>query len=43
MSFSDSKIKQEGLTFDDVLLVPAYSEVIPRDVCVKTRFSRNIT
>ncbi len=43
MSFSDSKIKQEGLTFDDVLLVPAYSEVIPRDVCVKTRFSKNIT
>ncbi|MBR7183197.1 MAG: IMP dehydrogenase, partial [Alistipes sp.] len=33
---------QEGLTFDDVLLVPAYSEVVPREVCVKSRFSRNI-
>lgn len=43
MSFVTEKIKQEGMTFDDVLLVPAYSDVIPRDVDVKTRFSRNIT
>jgi len=32
----------EGLTFDDVLLVPAYSEVLPGDVDTKTQFSRNI-
>ncbi|MEO7080279.1 MAG: IMP dehydrogenase [Flavobacteriales bacterium] len=33
----------EGLTYDDVLLVPAYSEVLPRAVDIRTRFSRNIT
>ena len=33
----------DGLTFDDVLLIPAYSEVTPNMVEVKTRFSRNIT
>ncbi len=33
----------EGLTFDDVLLVPAYSEVIPREVEIKTRLTKNIT
>jgi len=38
-----NKILGEGLTYDDVLLVPAYSEVLPRDVSIKTRFSRNIT
>jgi len=32
----------DGLTFDDVLLIPAYSEVLPRDVKLSTRFSRNI-
>lgn len=32
----------DGLTFDDVLLIPAYSEVLPRDVKLATRFSRNI-
>lgn len=32
----------EGLTFDDVLLVPAYSEILPREVNLSTRFSRNI-
>ena len=31
-----------GLTFDDALLVPAYSEVLPRTVSTETRFSRNI-
>lgn len=36
------KIIQEAYTFDDVLLVPAYSEVIPHDVSVKTKLSRNI-
>ncbi|MCR5277256.1 MAG: IMP dehydrogenase [Bacteroidales bacterium] len=43
MSFVDERIAQEGLTFDDVLLVPAYSEVLPREVDLRTRFSRNIS
>lgn len=43
MSFIDEKIDFEGLTFDDVLLIPAYSEVLPREVSLQTRFSRNIT
>lgn len=34
---------REGLTFDDVLLVPAHSDVLPRDVGLETRFSRNVT
>ena len=42
MSFINERVQPEGLTFDDVLLVPAYSEVLPREVNVKTRFSRNI-
>ncbi|MED9995943.1 MAG: IMP dehydrogenase, partial [Paludibacteraceae bacterium] len=42
MSFIADKIVMDGLTFDDVLLIPAYSEVIPRDVVLTTRFSRNI-
>ena len=33
----------EGLTFDDVLLVPAYSEVLPRDVSIKTKLTKEIT
>ena len=33
----------EGLTFDDVLLVPAYSEILPRDVEIKTRLTKDIT
>lgn len=43
MSFEKDKIKSTGLTFDDVLLIPAYSEVLPRDVVLETRFSKNIT
>ena len=43
MDAHNSKIIGEGLTYDDVLLVPNYSEVLPRDVSIKTRFSRNIT
>ena len=43
MSFLTERVQQEGLTFDDVLLVPAYSEILPREVSVKSRFSRNIT
>ena len=42
MSFLTERVQQEGLTFDDVLLVPAYSEVLPREVSIKSRFSRNI-
>lgn len=42
MSFIEEKVQKEGLTFDDVLLVPAYSEVLPREVSVESRFSRNI-
>lgn len=43
MSLVTERILQEGLTFDDVLLVPAYSEVLPREVCLKAKFSRNIS
>ncbi len=42
MSAHDNKIVLEGLTFDDVLLIPAYSEVLPREVSLKSYFSRNI-
>lgn len=39
----NSKIIGEGLTYDDVLLVPNYSNVLPREVSIKSKFSRNIT
>ncbi len=39
----NSKIVGEGLTYDDVLLVPAFSDVLPRDVNIQTKFTRNIT
>lgn len=42
-SFIADRVKMEGLTFDDVLLIPAYSEVLPRSVDLTTRFSRRIT
>ena len=42
MSFIADKIVMDGLTFDDVFLIPAYSEVLPREVDLSTRFSRNI-
>lgn len=42
MSFIADKITMEGLTFDDLLLVPGYSEVLPRNVDLSTHFSRNI-
>ena len=41
-SFIADKIVSDGLTYDDVLLIPAYSEVLPRTVQLGTRFSRNI-
>ena len=37
-----NKIVGEGLTYDDVLLVPAYSETLPREVSIKTKFTKNI-
>lgn len=43
MATANSKFLAEGLTYDDVLLVPAYSEVLPREVSIATKFSRNIT
>jgi len=43
MTAHDNKILGEGLTYDDVLLVPAYSEVLPREVSIKTKFTRNIS
>ena len=43
MSFINERVQYEGLTFDDVLLIPSYSEVLPREVDLKSRFSRHIT
>ncbi|MCK9327200.1 MAG: IMP dehydrogenase, partial [Bacteroidales bacterium] len=42
MSFLTDKIDFEGLTFDDVLLIPSYSDILPRDVDITTHFTRNI-
>ncbi|WP_025743639.1 IMP dehydrogenase [Aquimarina pacifica] len=42
MTAHDSKIVGEGLTYDDVLLVPAFSEVLPREVSIQTNFTKNI-
>jgi IMP dehydrogenase len=41
-SFIADKIVMDGLTFDDVLLVPSYSEVLPKSVDLSTKFSKNI-
>jgi IMP dehydrogenase len=43
MSFDSEKFLPEGLTYDDVLLVPAYSEVLPRETNITSQFTRNIT
>ena len=43
MSFIDDRIAMDGLTFDDVLLIPAYSQVLPKEVSLSGRFSRNIS
>ena len=40
---TSDKFVGQGLTYDDVLLVPSYSEILPREVSVISRFSRNIT
>lgn len=42
MSLSNLAEIKEGLTYDDVLLVPAYSEVLPKDVVLKSKLTRNI-
>ena len=42
MTAHESKIVGEGLTYDDVLLVPAFSEVLPREVSTRTKFTKNI-
>src|SRR6476660_7786643 len=39
----DDKFSREGLTFDDVLLVPSRSDVLPKDVSIDTRLTRNIS
>ncbi|MEO6346612.1 MAG: IMP dehydrogenase, partial [Aquaticitalea sp.] len=42
MTSHQNKIVGEGLTYDDVLLIPAFSEVLPREVNIQTQFTRNI-
>ena len=42
MTFPDTKFRQEALTYDDVLLIPGYSEILPRDTSTKTHITRNI-
>ena len=42
MISNTSKFVGEGLTYDDVLLIPAYSEILPRDVSIQTKFTKNI-
>jgi len=43
MNAHTTKIIGEGLTYDDVLLIPNYSQVLPREVSIQTKFSKNIT
>ncbi|MHA7830553.1 MAG: IMP dehydrogenase [Flagellimonas sp.] len=43
MEAHQNKIVGEGLTYDDVLLVPSYSEVLPREVNIQSKFTKNIT
>src|SRR6218665_726421 len=43
MATKSNKFYGEGLTFDDVLLVPAYSEVLPREVNISTKLTKDIT
>ncbi len=43
MTTHNNKIVGEGLTYDDVLLVPAYSEILPREVSIQTKFTKKIT
>lgn len=43
MTSHKHKIVGEGLTYDDVLLVPAYSEILPREVSIQSKFTKNIS
>ena len=43
MKHHQNKIVGEALTYDDILLIPAYSKILPRDVEIKTKFSKNIS
>lgn len=43
MSFIEDRVQLEGLTFDDVLLIPSYSNVLPKEVTLTSKFTRNIT
>lgn len=43
MKAHTTKVIGEGLTYDDVLLIPNYSEILPREVSIQSKFSRNIT
>ena len=43
MSFIADRLVMDGLTFDDVLLIPAYSEVLPRNVDLTAKVSRRTT
>jgi IMP dehydrogenase len=43
MNILSNKFVEQGLTYDDVLLVPAYSETLPREVNISTKFTRNIS
>jgi IMP dehydrogenase len=43
IAMTNSKVKGLGLTYDDVLLVPAYSDVLPRTVSIQSKFTKNIT
>ena len=38
----DDKIFEEGLTYDDVLIVPAYSDILPKEVDITSKFTKNI-
>jgi IMP dehydrogenase len=42
MTAHENKIVGEGLTYDDVLLIPAFSEILPREVSIQTKFTKNI-
>ena len=42
MKAHSTKIIGEGLTYDDVLLIPNYSEILPREVSIQSKFSKNI-
>ncbi|MFT5824012.1 MAG: IMP dehydrogenase, partial [Crocinitomix sp.] len=43
MPVADINNVKEGLTYDDVLLVPRYSEILPREVSLQTKLTKNIT